>query len=154
VNDAVVTARVRSPSGDERAIPMEWTVDRDGEYRATFTPEEHGLYEVRVAGAGRREARDAGVVDTATAYVRVAPSEAEYFGAEMRAPLLKRIASETDGRFYTANNVGALPEDLTLSRRGVTVVREMDLWDMPIIFVMLVLLMSAEWGYRKLRGLA
>lgn len=154
VNDAVITARVRGPSGDEREIPMEWTVDRDGEYRATFTPEEHGLYEVRVAGAGRRDAGRAGVLDTATTYVRVAPSEAEYFGAEMRAPLLKRIASETDGRFYTASNVGALPEDLTLSRRGVTVVREMDLWDMPIIFAMLVLLMSAEWGYRKLRGLA
>src|SRR5918992_531412 len=44
VNDAVVTARVRSPSGDERTIPMEWTVARDGEYRTTFTPEEQGLY--------------------------------------------------------------------------------------------------------------
>jgi hypothetical protein len=30
----------------------------------------------------------------------------------------------------------------------------MDLWDMPVIFVLLVILMSAEWGYRKLRGLA
>ena len=153
VNDAAVTARVRSPSGEDREIPMEWTVDRDGEYRATFTPEEAGLYEVRVAGGARRAAATT-ATDSATTYLRVAPSEAEYFGAEMRAPLLKRIASETDGRFYTANNVDALPEDLTLSRRGVTVVRELDLWDMPVIFVMIVLLMSAEWGYRKLRGLA
>ena len=121
--------------------------------RATFTPEEAGLYEVRVAGGARRAAATT-ATDSATTYLRVAPSEAEYFGAEMRAPLLKRIASETDGRFYTANNVDALPEDLTLSRRGVTVVRELDLWDMPVIFVMIVLLMSAEWGYRKLRGLA
>src|SRR5918999_3677787 len=150
VNDAAVTARVRSPSGAERAIPMEWTVAHDGEYRATFTPEEAGLYEVRVAGSGRRAAGAS--MDSATTYLRVAPSEAEYFGAEMRAPLLKRIASETDGRFYTADNVDALPEDLTLSRRGVTVVREMDLWDMPVIFVLLVVLMSAEWGYRKWRG--
>ncbi|MFN2564040.1 MAG: glutamine amidotransferase [Gemmatimonadaceae bacterium] len=154
VNDAAVTARVRSPSGDEREIPMEWTVDRDGEYRATFTPEEPGLYAVHVAGGGRRAGGGAVAVDSATTYVRVAPSEAEYFGAEMRAPLLRRIASETEGRFYTPDNVDALPEDLTLSRRGVTVVREMDLWDMPVIFVMIVLLMSAEWGYRKARGLA
>jgi uncharacterized membrane protein len=153
VNDAAVTARVRSPSGDERAIPMEWTVDRDGEYRASFSADEPGLYAVHVAGGGRR-AGGGGTVDSATTYVRVAPSDAEYFGAEMRAPLLKRIASETEGRFYTADNVDALPEDLTLSRRGVTVVRELDLWDMPVIFVLLVLLMSAEWGYRKVRGLA
>jgi hypothetical protein len=30
----------------------------------------------------------------------------------------------------------------------------MDLWDMPVIFVLLVMLMSTEWAYRKLRGLA
>jgi hypothetical protein len=30
----------------------------------------------------------------------------------------------------------------------------MDLWDMPVIFLVLVGLVSAEWGYRKLRGLA
>ena len=154
VNDATVTARVRSPSGDEREIPMEWTVARDGEYRATFAADEPGLYAVRVAGSGKGEGGRGTAMDSATTYVRVAPSEGEYFGAEMRAPLLRRIASETDGRFYTADNVSALPEDLTLSRRGVTVVRELDLWDMPVIFVVLVLLMSAEWGYRKLRGLA
>ena len=153
VNDAAVTARVRSPSGEERTLPMEWTVDRDGEYKATFTPEEAGLYSVSVAAGGRRGATGARV-DSSTTYLRVAPSEAEYFGAEMRAPLLRRIASETDGRFYTPETVASLPEDLTLSRRGVTVVREMDLWDMPLIFLLLVVLMSSEWGYRKVRGLA
>jgi hypothetical protein len=133
---------------------MEWTVAHDGEYRATFTPEEPGLYAVHVAAGTRDAGRGTRGVDTATTYLRVAPSEAEYFGAEMRAPLLRRIASETEGRFYTPATVSALPEDLALSRRGVTVVREMDLWDMPVIFVLLVMLMSAEWGYRKLRGLA
>jgi hypothetical protein len=154
VNDAAVTARVRGPSGDEREMPMEWTVAHDGEYRATFSADEPGLYAVRVVGGTRGAGRGARDADSATTYLRVAPSEAEYFGAEMRAPLLRRIASETEGRFYTPATVGSLPEDLTLSRRGVTVVREMDLWDMPVIFVLLVMLMSAEWGYRKLRGLA
>jgi uncharacterized membrane protein len=154
LNDAAVTARVRGPSGDEREIPMEWTVAHDGEYRATFTPEEPGLYAIHVVGAGKREGGSGAAADSATTYLRVAPSEAEYFGAEMRAPLLRRIASETEGRFYTPATIGALPEDLTLSRRGVTVVREMDLWDMPVIFVLLLVLMSAEWGYRKVRGLA
>ena len=155
VNDAAVTARVRGPAGDVRDLPLEWTVDRDGEYKATFSPDEPGLYAVHVVVGGvRRGGGAARVADSATTYVRVAPSEAEYFGAEMRAPLLRRIASETDGRFYTPATVHALPEDLSLSRRGVTVVREMDLWDMPIIFVLLVVLMSTEWGYRKWRGLA
>ena len=123
---------------------MECTVERDREYKATVTTEEPGLYAVRVSSVGARDAVRGARADSATTYFRVAPSEAEYFGAEMRAPLLKRIASETDGRFYTPETIADLPEDLTLSRRGVTVVREMDLWDMPVIFVLLVLLMSAE----------
>ncbi len=42
-----------------------------------------------------------------------------------------------------------------MSKRGVTVVNQMDLWDMPANFLLLVaLLASAEWAYRKSRGLA
>jgi len=41
-----------------------------------------------------------------------------------------------------------------LSKHGVTVVNQMDLWDMPVILLLLVALVTAEWSYRKLRGLA
>jgi cytochrome c-type biogenesis protein CcmH/NrfF len=34
------------------------------------------------------------------------------------------------------------------------VISQMDLWDMPIILVLLVGLLSAEWTYRRRRGLA
>ena len=38
--------------------------------------------------------------------------------------------------------------------RGVTVVEERELWDMPALFLLLVGLIAAEWGYRRMRGLA
>jgi hypothetical protein len=84
-----------------------------------------------------------------------APTESsrEFVDAEMRAPLLQRISRETGGKFYTPANVSALPEDIALSKRGVTVVNQMDLWDMPFIFLTLVGLVCAEWAYRKKRGL-
>ncbi|HKO16377.1 MAG TPA: hypothetical protein VJU87_09060, partial [Gemmatimonadaceae bacterium] len=63
-------------------------------------------------------------------------------------------ASETGGRFYTPATARSLPDDIALSKRGVTVVNQMDLWDMPVIFLLLVGLVSAEWAYRKRRGLA
>jgi hypothetical protein len=37
---------------------------------------------------------------------------------------------------------------------GVTVKESRDLWDMPALFFLLVLLLGAEWGYRRRRGLA
>jgi hypothetical protein len=89
-----------------------------------------------------------------TSYVRVADLNTEYFDAEMRAPLLKRIASETGGKFYTPATAATLAEDVALSKHGVTVVNQMDLWDMPAVLLLLVALVTAEWAYRKARGLA
>lgn len=165
-NDARVVAHLTAPSGTTRDLPMEWAVDRDGEYRATFTPEEAGNYEVvaevdpAAGAAGGGSARTS--ADTTrdrrsdATYVRVnsaTESSREFVDAEMRASLLRRIARETGGRFYTPATVASLPEDIALSKRGVTVVNQMDLWDMPVIFLMLVGLVSAEWAYRKKRGL-
>ena len=48
-------------------------------------------------------------------------TDAEYFGAEMRRPLLERIAAETGGRFYTPATVDSLASDLGYSGRGATV---------------------------------
>ena len=48
VNDAHVEAHITSPSGKATDVPMEWTVEQDGEYGAVFNPDESGLYEIRV----------------------------------------------------------------------------------------------------------
>jgi len=148
LNDAKVVAQVTAPSGARSDLPLDWAVERDGEYRAVFTPSEEGVHRVRVTAT-----TSSGVV-TDTTYIRAAALDAEYTMAEMRRPLLQRIADETGGRFYTADKISTLPDDIAMTKRGVTVVNQMDLWDMPVIFVLLVGLVSAEWGYRKARGLA
>jgi Putative glutamine amidotransferase len=149
VNDARVVARVTGPSGAARELPLEWTVGKDGEYRATFSLGEKGRYEVRV------EAQRAGkILGHDTAQTQAADLDTEYFGAEMRRPLLERIAEQTGGRFYTPETVGTLPADIAYSGGGATVREEKPLWDMPILFLAVVGLLSAEWGYRKRRGLA
>ena len=148
-NDAKVVAHLSSDDGTTRDLPLDWAIDRDGEYRGTFTPDKPGVYTVRV------EAQiPTGGTAGDTAYVRVADLNTEYFDAEMREPLLKRMATETGGKFYTPATAGTLADDVALSKHGVTVVNQMDLWDMPAIFLLLVALVTAEWSYRKARGLA
>ena len=149
VNDSRVVARVTSPSGRTTELPVEWTVTRDGDYKATFTPEEAGIYDVKVTAA-----RDQKELGTASMHVRVSAGDAEYFDAGMRAPLLKRIAEDTGGRFFTPANAASLPEAISYSGRGVTVVEERELWDMPALFLALIGLIAAEWGYRRMGGLA
>jgi uncharacterized membrane protein len=149
VNDSRVVAHVTSPSGKTSDVPVEWTVTRDGDYRASFVPDESGIYEIKVTAD-----RDQKTLGAAAMHVRVSAGDAEYFDAAMRAPLLKRIAEETGGRFFTPANATALPEAISYSGRGVTVVEERELWDMPALFLALVGFVAAEWGYRRMRGLA
>jgi uncharacterized membrane protein len=149
VNDARVVARVTAPSGKAESVPMEWTVERDGEYMARFTPAEDGVHVITVSGA-----RAADTLGEGRASIQVAPSDAEYFDAAMRAPLLRRIAEETEGRFFRASEAAGLAEAISYSGRGITVVEEKELWDMPIVLVALLGLMGAEWVFRRRKGLA
>jgi hypothetical protein len=149
VNDARVDALVTTPAGDTLSIPMEWTVERDGEYRATYRAPREGLYEVRVSALRGGEHLGSG-----DAFFASTASAAEYFDAGMRAPLLRRVAEETGGRFYTPQSVESLPEDISYIGGGVTVTEERDLWDMPALLILLVALVAVEWTYRRARGLA
>jgi uncharacterized membrane protein len=149
VNDARVVATVRSPTGVVTEVPLSWTVKRDGEYQATFAPAEEGTYDVRVTATKNGE-----TIGTSQSYVRAAPSEREYFDPAMRGSLLRRLSEETDGKFFRAGNTSELSDALSLSGRGVTVVEEKDLWDMPVLFLLLVALTGGEWWYRRARGLA
>jgi uncharacterized membrane protein len=149
LNDATVAAKVTTPSGAVIDVPMQWTGERNGQYRGTFVSTDQGMY------AGKVEAsREGKAIGSGQTHVRAAPGDAEYFDATMHAARLKRIAEETGGRFYTADTVGSLAEDLKYTGRGVTTVEERDLWHMPIILLLLVGLTCAEWGYRRAVGLA
>jgi hypothetical protein len=149
VSDARVVAIVRSPTGVVTEVPMSWTVKRDGEYSAVFAPEEEGPYEIRVTATRGDE-----ILGSAVSHLRTAPSDREYFDPTLRTTLLRRLAEETGGQYFRSSDTSKLAEALTLSGRGVTVVEEKDLWDMPAVFLLLVALAGGEWVYRRARGLA
>jgi len=149
VNDAKVVAHVTTPSGKTLEVPMEWSVAKDGEYRGTFVPDEAGLYEVKATAT-----RTQGDLGTSVIHTRASAGDAEYFDAAMRSSLLERVAEDTGGRFFTTATAAGLPEAITFSGRGVTVVEERDLWDMPILLLLMLACIGAEWGYRRTRGLA
>ncbi len=148
LNGAEVSAAITGPGGARRDVPMRFVVDRDGEYRATFVAEADGLYEAAVSATRGGESAGAD-----TAYVRAAPDDGEYFDAAMRPTLLRRIAEDTGGRFYTAADASSLADDITYLGRGMTVVQEKDLWDMPIVLALLMGLLGGEWFLRRRVGL-
>jgi hypothetical protein len=68
--------------------------------------------------------------------------------------LLQRIAKETGGKYYPINDLAHLPDDVVLTASGITAHESRDLWDMPIVLLLLIVLLGSEWGYRRWRGLA
>jgi uncharacterized membrane protein len=149
LNDAHVVARVTGPKGTTVEVPMQWTGDRNGEYRATLTTSDGGVYAAQIEAT-----RGGKTLGTQATEFRAAPGDAEYFDAAMHAARLQRIAQDTGGKYYTIDGMTTLPDDLRYTGRGVTTVEERDLWHMPIVLLALVGLMCAEWGYRRAVGLA
>ena len=153
VNDAQVVAEIRAPSGKVSETKLEWTVTRDGEYRGTFVPDEVGTYEVKTKASRYKDGAPQ-ELGSSTIHARASAGDSEYFDAAMRRSLLTRISEETGGRFFTAADASSLPEAISYTGRGVTVIEERDLWDMPILLMLLLAIIAAEWGYRRVRGLA
>jgi uncharacterized membrane protein len=146
-NDADVQLIVYTPIGDRLALPMTWDARRDGVYRLQLTPEHAGVYEMTVeARAGDEQSRGG-------MHLPVGIVVPDHYGAEMRGEILARIADETGGRFYRADDVAALADEMPLSRSGVSVQERLTLWDMPVIFLLLVVMLAFEWLYRRWRGL-
>ena len=148
LNDATAKLRVTSPSGKQREVALEWSVEDDGMYAGSFVPDEEGTWHL-----GTEASRAGAVIGTDDSWVRVGPGDDEYFDAARRTALLERIAEQTGGRSYTAADVDDLAEDLQYSGKGVTMVEECDLWDMPILFLLMIGLIGSEWAFRRKRGL-
>jgi hypothetical protein len=147
VNDARVVARVTTPTGAIVEVPMERGRD-EGAYQARYVPPERGTYALSaVARVGRDSTR------SAPGALLADDQGADVEQAELRTPLLRRIADETGGRYYPLADANRLIDDVSYTESGVTQRDARDLWDAPAVFLALVLLLGTEWAWRRRQGL-
>ena len=153
INDASVSAHVISPAGRAVDVPLKQTVEGGFEgYAASFHPEEDGVYRVEVNA--RRTAKQGNQLEAAQTSFVVGPLNREARDAAQNRELLKRIASETGGRYYSAAQTDKLLEDITHTENASSIRVSYDLWDMPINFLLVVGFAAGEWFIRKRKGLA
>ena len=122
-------------------------------------PGEPGAYEATVladaAGLYRFEARAELGEETlgrADYSVRRDTGISEHFQIQQNRPLLERVASLTGGRYFTPGQLDELPEAIRFSEAGIVERELLDLWNMPFVFLLLLLLKAGEWVLRLFWG--
>jgi len=77
---------------------------------------------------------------------------AENFHLGQNRELLEKLSDETGGHYYKPTEAGRLAEEISYSEAGVSSREMKDLWDMPIIFLLILALRSSEWLLRRKWG--
>jgi len=150
VSDARATARITKPSGATVDVPLKFTtLNNVNTYDGEFKVDELGQHKIELVG----NSTSLGVLN-AKSDLLVSDINREYYGAAQNSDLLKRIASETGGKYYTPAEAQSLLDDLTYRQSPYSERVTKDLWDMPINFMLIVGLLSGEWFLRKREGLA
>ena len=62
---------------------------------------------------------------------------AENFHTEQNRHLLEQLSSQTGGRYWKPSELKNLPRDISYSEAGISVRNTKELWNMPIVFLLL-----------------
>ncbi len=145
--DAVVNVHIIGPDRLQadvslRAVPgipgryqTDWTAPAVGTYVADMTANQGALSAGRDTIAFQRQ-----------------DGVAENFHTGQNVALLKSLAAETGGRYWSPDDLDGLARAIPFSDAGVSVQKFQDLWNMPAVFLMLILLRAAEWLLRRRWG--
>lgn len=145
---AELRAVVTLPDGGERYTRLHADAGADGMYAASISTDTPGDYELRVElGSGGDK------LSSRATRIRVSAAGNEFHDSELNEALLRQIADTSAGRYFDADDSGRLLSVLDSDQRQSRALSRLELWDMPLLFLLLVLLLSAEWSYRRWRNL-
>jgi len=149
--NAQVTAHIIGPDGTNALADLMPSENTPGLYQTEWTAEKPGTYVVEVTAESARgsQPRELGR-DVLT--VQRENGVAENFHTEQNRHLLEQLASDTGGRYWKPSELKSLPRDISYSEAGISVRSTKELWDMPIVFLLLLGLPIAGWLLRRKWG--
>lgn len=150
-NNASVWLQTTLPNGEIVEQAMRWDINDDGTYRVTLPATEEGVYQLLVdvtstSGDGATLARQGSFA--------VTPSLREYNDAGLDRGTLERVASASGGRYYPLSELNQMLSDLASTQTPYARQVEKDVWHHVVWLTLLLLLLFAEWAYRRYRGLS
>jgi uncharacterized membrane protein len=147
VSGATVETTIARPDGRSDTIDLRPDPLEPGMYTGEYTADKPGTYVAETSA--RQDKTDLGR-DALT--FRREDGVAENFGAAQNRDLLQKLSSDTGGSYYTPSNAKKLPGEVAVSEAGITAHDNLDLWDMPILFLLVILIRGGEWLLRRKWG--
>jgi len=150
---ALVTVRAEELTGD--AMPTVVDETEDGEQqRVTLSPSPgaENVYEARLPleTAGMHKLWIEGYSLEASAVIEVEAPQLEQQEPAANVALMKEIADNTNGLSCQAGEFGQLLDQMNLSARTIDEQQDLPLWDRPLIVLLFVGVLAAEWILRRL----
>jgi len=158
--DAKVEAHILGPSGVGALVEMTPVPDSPGQFQAAWSAPKTGAYLTEVTAQrsvpNQGPDRNTGTVkelgrDVLT-FQRM-DGVAENFHTEQNRDLLERLAAQTGGQYWKPADLGKLAGAIPFSEAGVTMRETKDLWNLPLVFLVLLLLRFSEWWLRRKWGI-
>ncbi len=147
VTGAEVEGTVVRPDGQSEIISLAPDPIEPGVYTTDYTADKPGAYVIELNA--KKEKADLGR-DTLT--FRREDGVAENFSASQNKELLQKLSADTGGTYYTPSNAGSLTKEIAISEAGINAHENLDIWDMPVVFLIALLLRGSEWLLRRKWG--
>jgi uncharacterized membrane protein len=147
VSDGTVSLTVSGGDGEPAEVAMQPVPGEPGSYAATVQAENVGIYEFSVEASLAEEP-----LGSAMFAIRREDGVAEHFAIQQNRPLLERLAGLTGGRYFRLDELAGLPEQIRFSQAGIVETQVLPLWNMPVNFLLLLLLKAGEWLLRLFWG--
>jgi uncharacterized membrane protein len=148
--DAHVAAHIVGPDNTSSLVDLTPSQDTPGQFQTEWTAEKPGTYLAEI------DAQSSGAEpQTLGSDVLTFEREdgiAENFHTSQNRRLLEQLSSETGGSYWKPEDLKNLPRDVSYSDAGISVRNTKELWDMPIVFLLLLGLPIGEWLLRRKWG--
>lgn len=141
--NATVQASILGPDGLTVTLPLQPAPDTPGRFGADYDATKPGIYMTTVSANGLGQ--------DVVAFDRM-DGVAENFHLEQNRELLQRLADQTGGAYWEPDQLAALPGRMAFSSAGISLHENLPLWNLPIVFVLLLAVPVAEWFLRRKWG--
>jgi hypothetical protein len=150
LDNAKVALKVALPGGGDLTLDAEPDGREAGTYSATYVPRQAGAYRL-VATA---TAPDGSAVGTREAGWASQPAADEFARLEPDRDYLKALAAKTGGEVVDGEFLDSFVTRLASKDAPITEPWTAPLWHHPLYFLVALACLAAEWGVRRVNGLA